>query len=1128
MGRDTGAAQARSRQGFQLRSTDPEREDRILVETSGPMGETATRLLRLARGDDQHTWLFVAASERRAVQCASLLRSLAPDLPIVLFPPWDCLPYDRAAPSKLAMGQRMAALDALVGSSPPSRLVVTTVSAILQRVPPRAIWARAQRRLEVGELLPIETFARELEQFGYGLDERIDEPGEAAIRGQVIDLFPAGSADPVRIEHDDGRITALRNFDPVTQMTTADRSDLVLLPVSECVRPQDLPDAVERFSGIEHWLPDLYPTLETLFDYLPHATLVLDTRTEERTQTFRAQIADAYESRIKLKPERSSGRRPVEPHRLYVDEEEWLQHLQARSVIAFRDADGATTIPNFAEQSRPFDKLTAFVRDELESGDRVVLTAATEGDLRLISRPVWRALDRPARRAGDWAEVEASDPGSLMTLRADFDAGFKDVDTGTCVIAAADVIGSRARAVASERSVPAELGGTEIEFRLGDAVIHTEHGLGLLAGLETVETDGAATDLVRLTYADGATLMVPIEELDQIWRYGTAAEGVSLDRLESDAWAKRKAKVDAEVAETARRLVAMVRDRKAATVERLVPPRHAYERFVAGFPFVETPDQVAAVEDALKDLASGHPMNRLVCGDVGFGKTEIALRAAAAAVLAGKQVAVVAPTTVLVRQHLHTFQKRFAAVGIEVAQLSRLVKPAEAREVKRRLANGDLRVVIGTHVLAGKGVRFADLALVIVDEEQRFGTAHKTKLRALGQETHVLTMTATPIPRTLQSALVGLQEISIIATPPARRQPIRTFVTAFDEATVREALMRERRRGGQSFVVCPRVEDIEPMAARLARLVPELETFVAHGQMPPETIDDAMVRFSEGEGDVLLATNIIESGLDVPRANTMLVWHADRFGLAQLHQLRGRVGRGRLRGVAYLMTDPQQKLARSTRKRLETLESLDRLGAGFAISARDLDQRGAGDLLGEEQAGHVKLIGVGLYQHLLRKALDLSQGRTPEDDSAPELNIGIRGFIPSDYVPEPEVRINLYARLARLTEDEALDAFEDEVENRFGTRPEPFDALLATQRIKQQCRRFGMARFDAGPQAVAFTVRPDPATLELVDKAIGRSQGALDWRNERVVWSKSSADEEERLANVTKLFRFLAQVERSS
>jgi len=862
------------------------------VPVLGLVCEVAIRLLGLYRSLGSGGLVHLASSESRADRLARALRSLAPDANVILFPPWDCLPYDRASPSREVMGRRIEALAGFAESSAPS-LVITTPSALLQRVPPRDLWRRTRLFLRIGDALDPGQVEAALSRIGYVLDERVDEAGEAAIRGQVIDVFPAGAKCPVRIEHADGRVTAIREYDAATQLTTEDLSEVTLLPASECIATEAEP--FERAPGIEHRLPDLYPHLDSLFDYLPDAALSLDVRAEDRLGTAFAQIADAFESRSRLRPERMQGSRPIEPRRLYLDEAEWTQRVSERRIVRFEPtepSDQLFPVPTLAHQPKPFQALAGFLREQIDQGQRVVLTAASPRDLQTVLRHVRRDLDAEIERVDQWDDVLRARTGAVLTLEAEIDHGFGDRETGTTVVTAADVLGSRARSAGAGAVRAPEIAGTELELRFGDAVIHWERGLGLLQGSETIETDGSVTDLLRLTYADEATLMVPVEEMNEVWRYGSGTDGLSLDRLDGESWAKRRAKVEAEIAESAGRLVEMMRERESASAPKLLPPRAQYERFVAGFPYTETADQLTAIEETLKDLASGHPMNRLVCGDVGFGKTEVALRAAAAAALAGKQVAVAAPTTVLVRQHVETFTKRFAGLGIEVAQLSCLVKPAEARAVKEGLASGAVQVVIGTHALAAKGVRFKDLGLVIVDEEQRFGTAHKASLRALGQNVHVLTLTATPIPRTLQAALVGLQDMSVIATPPARRQPIRTFLVPFDDATIREALLRERGRGGQSFVVCPRVEDIEPLAARLSKLVPELQTFVAHGKMPAEEIDDVMVRFADGEGDVLLATNIIESGLDVPRANTMLVWRPEGSGCRNSTSCAGGSGAG--------------------------------------------------------------------------------------------------------------------------------------------------------------------------------------------------------------------------------------------
>jgi transcription-repair coupling factor (superfamily II helicase) len=1097
-----------------------------VIRTAGRLGESALAILRRAR-EASSGLLVVASGERRATDLAQAVTALAPDLSVLFLQGWDCLPYDRAAPSRRVMGRRLAVLKAIASGQTSAPIIITTPSGLLQRLPPATEILRTELVLKPGDAFTPETFEAQLTRLGYILDERVDEPGEAALRGQVLDVFPAGSETPVRVEHDDGKVTALRPFDAASQLAEGECPELRLLPASEHF---SLDDAIEvsRSPGLEHRLPEHFEHLDSLPSLLPGAYVLLDAGAETRLATFWDQIRDAHESRTKLRPERAEGERPLPPEQLYLTEPEWTAYLDGTAVTRIEnhpDDPDLAPPPRFATGARPFRRFAAYVADEIEQGSRIILAAAGRTDLRPLLRALDEELDHPAEDVTDWSVVEQSDPGRVLTLELALDRGFRDPDGRTIVIAAADVMGSRARTAADAVTRPIDLAGTELEYRIGDVVIHQDHGLGVLQGIEAVEAEGATTDLLRLTYADDAVLMVPVGEMDRIWRYGASAEAVSLDRIDGEAWEKRRAGIEAEIAESAVRLVEAVRSRESAEAPKLVPPRAAYERFAARFPFSETPDQATAIAATLADLASGRPMNRLVCGDVGFGKTEVALRAAAGAALAGKQVAVVAPTTVLVRQHVETFERRFEGQGIKIGHLSRLVAPAEAKAVKAGLADGSIRIVIGTHALAGRGMRFNDLGLVVIDEEQRFGAAHKAKLRSLAEDTHALTLTATPIPRTLQAALVGLQDLSVIATPPSQRQPIRTFTIPYDDATVREALMREKRRGGQSFFVCPRIEDIGPIAKRLTDLVPELETVVIHGEMPADAIDQAMVGFADGKGDVLLATNIIESGLDVPGANTMLVWRPDRFGLAQLHQLRGRVGRGRVRGVAYLLTDPANKLARSTRKRLETLESLDRLGAGFAISARDLDQRGAGDLFGEDQAGHMKLIGVSLYQHLLTRALAQARGETQAEEVRPELNIDAPGYIPVDYVPEPEVRINLYARLARLADEEEVGAIEEEIRNRFGPPPPAVERLAALARLREQCRLEGVSRIDAGPQAIALTFTA--ADHDAIKRAIARSEGALAWRNDRLMWSRSSSSPEERLAHAGKLLRFLAKAGRS-
>jgi transcription-repair coupling factor (superfamily II helicase) len=705
--------------------------------------------------------------------------------------------------------------------------------------------------------------------------------------------------------------------------------------------------------------------------------------------------------------------------------------------------------------------------------------------------------------------------GSLSVLRADLEAGFVLPELKIAVVTAADLLGSRAahETPFGLRDLAAKL--DDATLRSGDVVVHWERGVGILRSLETVSAPGMpARDLVRLEYADKKAVLVPVEELASIWKYSSAGPRTTLDRVDGSSWAARRITLEREVGEIARRFVKVARRRAAQRAPKLVPPTAEYERFAARFPFFPTPDQARAIEDVMTDLASGHPMDRLVCGDVGFGKTEVAIRAVAATVFSGKQAAVVVPTTVLARQHLSTFRRRFAAFGIEVGHLSRFAPPAERRAVRDGLADGSVRVVIGTHALAAKGIRFKDLGLLVVDEEQRFGGRDKEKLHSLAEAVHVLTMTATPIPRTLRLAAIGVQKLSIIAIPPARRVPVRTLVGPWNPIAVVRSLRYEHQRGGQSFLVCPRIQDIDSIEKQLLKIVPELEIRILHGKMPARVIDESMLEFADGHGDVLLTTNIIESGLDLPRANTMLVWRADRFGLAQLHQLRGRVGRGSQRGFAHFLLENGIKNAAS--KRLQILARNSGLGAGFAVSAYDMNLRGPGNLLGQEQAGHLKLVGPDLYRHLLENSFLKASGEAAIDEDLPDLHLDVSGMIPTEYVADEGLRIEIYARLAKAASESVIDEIEDELQDRFGPFPEELRAVTAIARIRLLCARLRVARIDAGPQAIAIAFRTGHPDV------MATSHGPdLSWKEGRLVYAKPS-DRSERLALVEELLDTLS------
>ncbi|ODP39498.1 DEAD/DEAH box helicase [Sphingomonas turrisvirgatae] len=1034
------------------------------------MGETAAILSEWL---DREDVVYAAADEQRGMAVAGALAAMAPGSEILFCPGSDALPGDAAPASPANVGRRVAALRRLrllqADDARPRVALVTTGEALAHAYASPTAYEAAPPQVKVGAPLGLSELFEQLDATGYVSDERVDEPGEAALRGQVLDVYPADAQMPCRIEVADGTAVSIRSYDPATQLTI---EELAARELGRVAEPVSQGEAV------------------ALIDHLPGAALAIEPAAEDRRARFLLLAADAEK------------RRPDRANRRVVKDAEWKGAMANRALVQLAQAGDPP--PRFVEAKAPLRAFVKAARAATDDGRRVALLGSAR-DLRFLRGRIATALKQDPTEAVGWAAIRSAPPGSILTLEAPVERGFTTQDV--FAVAAADLLGSRAQQHQDDAG-PVDLALFGFgDIRIGDVVVHEDHGIGIVAGLEAMPGEGGDVpgDAIVLRYAGESSRLVPVAEADRIWRYGGDGDAVTLDKLDGSSWQKRRQSVDAAIAETARGMTALAQARADLSAPVLAPDPGAYERFVAGFPFAETRDQARAIEAVRSDLASGKPMDRLVVGDVGFGKTEVALRAAALAALAGFQVAITAPTTVLARQHLETFRARFEDAGITVEGLSRLSTPAEKKRVKAGLADGSVRIVVGTGAVAGKGVTYKNLALTIIDEEQRFGAADKARLRELGAG-HVLTLSATPIPRTLQSALVGIQQLSVIATPPARRQPIRTSVGAFDEQVVRAALLREASRGGQSFVVVPRIEDMATLTTLLARLVPELDCLQAHGKLPAAEIDETMVRFGTGDGDVLLATNIIEAGLDVPRANTMVIWRADRFGLSQLHQLRGRVGRGSRRGQVLLLTEPDREIAPRTLKRLRTLEAFDRLGAGFAISAQDLDMRGAGDLLGETQAGHMKLIGIDLYQHLLESALRTARGEAVERWQ-PELHLGITGGLPESWIPDPELRVSLYARLARITEPGALDSFEAELEDRFGAVPDEAATLLATARIRIAARALDIRRIDAGPAAIALTPGRGFAT----------TFAGLEKKGDRLILAERIDDAPARLARVSAL-----------
>ncbi|HEV7415670.1 MAG TPA: DEAD/DEAH box helicase, partial [Tianweitania sediminis] len=809
-----------------------------------PPAAIAARLVETFAEDDTRGLIHIAGGEHEAEETARAFQSFQPGVEVLVVPPWDCLPYDRTPPQRSCMGQRMEALAVIARAPQKRRLVVTSPAALLQGLPPAPVVLEARFRLAIGEQLDREALTAFFERTGYVLDDRVDEAGEAALLGDVIDIFPAAATGPVRIVLDaDGRIEDIRTYDPATQRTHDSVAAVDLGVASEVVAPADGIELNSPASSTtEARMSLLYGDMDRLLERLSALRVSMVPQVEARAEFILDLIEDARSARREF-----GGETTHAGEHFYLDKADWNAALKRRKPRVL-DLDGIDASPRFFLEGQPRKALSRFVEGQAEVGMRVLVSGAEKEGARL-AKVVKSALSRDLAPTSDWQAIAEAEEGSILAAPFDLDRGFTDKKRKLAVIAAADMFGER---LFDGEQLPADALLSEPELRVGDVVIHEDHGLGVLRALETVVVDGAELDAVRLEYHNGASVLAPVGEFGRIWRYGGEAEAVKLDRLENDAWLKRRAEISAEIDAAAADLIKAAKLRAKETVEPIVPPRKEYARSAARFPYPETPDQAAAIEAVLADFASGKVMNRLVCGDVGFGKTEIALRAAAAVAFSGRQVAIVAPTTVLARQHFETFQRRFAGTDIGVGHLSRITAGSEMEATKAGLKSGEVRIVVGTQALASKDVAFSDLALLVVDEEHRFGAKLKETLRALAPRLHTLTMSATPIPRTLQSAMVGVQDVSVLASPPARRRPVRTFLMPFDPAAMKTALVREKRRGGQSFVVTPRIEDLDDLQDTLKSMVPDLEVRVAHGKMDAKAMDEVMVGFASGEGDILL------------------------------------------------------------------------------------------------------------------------------------------------------------------------------------------------------------------------------------------------------------------------------------
>jgi transcription-repair coupling factor (superfamily II helicase) len=1139
-----------------------------LTLASVPDGFTPLLLADLARAASGRT-LFIAADDAAMRAVSDAVPFFAPEIELLKFPAWDCLPYDRASPSLSITSQRMATLQALQQPSQKKQLILTTIGAVIQRLVTPFRIRQTGERLTAGRTISRDRIAELLIANGYFRVDTVSDAGEFAIRGSIVDLVPAGSEEGLRLDFFGDEIETIRRFNPQSQLTIGRVDHFDILPAVEALMDEEsikrfrtnyrerfgatatgdpLYQAISegrRLSGMDHWLPLFEERMETLFDHIGEDTLILrDGSTSAATQTRFEAIADYYDNRIRATSKEPGSYRPLPTNMLYLSSEELEAiytaapaHLlsafhqpQSASIVDFGIASARDFAPERAQKINIYEAVTDHLKKLLKDGRKPIIASYSIGARERLKGLLTEHGAPLMADADGWQQAQGlAAKGQAAIVVLPIDHGFTTPDIA--LISEQDMLGDRlVRRAKRKKSADAFLAELAA-LSPGDLVVHMEHGIGRYEGLVSINVGKSPHDCVALSYSGGDKLFVPVENIDVLSRYGSDSENAHLDKLGGEAWQRRKSRLKERIRAIAHELLqtAALRALRTGAVVEIDPS--SYASFVDRFPYEETDDQNRVIAEVLDDLSSGKPMDRLVCGDVGFGKTEVAMRAAFAAAMAGHQVAIIAPTTLLARQHYTNFADRFRDLPLKVTRLSRLVPTGEASATKEGLADGTVDIVVGTHAVLTKSLKFKRLGLVVVDEEQRFGVTHKEQLKALKTDVHMLTLTATPIPRTLQMAMSGLRELSVIQTPPVDRLAVRTYVMPWDPVVLREALLREHFRGGQSFFVVPRITDLTEIEEFLHEVVPEVKAVTAHGQMSAGEVEKRMSAFYEKRYDVLLSTTIVESGLDIPSANTMIIHRADRFGMAQLYQLRGRVGRSKTRAYAYLTTPPNQVLSETAEKRLKVLSDLDTLGAGFQLASHDLDIRGAGNLVGDEQSGHIKEVGFELYQSMLEDAIIAAKADAygitrPRDSFSPQITIDAPISIPDDYVPDLSVRMALYRRLNDLEDAQEIEGFAAEMTDRFGKIPLPAQNLLKLIQIKQNALVAGVAKMEVGARGTLVSFHDDapPNVSGLLAYAAKLGEVAKLRPDSKLVIQRVWHDPESRLNGCLQLSKGLANI----
>ncbi|WP_137888004.1 transcription-repair coupling factor [Pseudomonas sp. 2FE] len=1060
--------------------------------------------------------LLLTADSQSAERLEQELRFFAPELPVLHFPDWETLPYDLFSPHQDIISQRIASLYRLPELT--HGILVVPITTALHRLAPTRFLLGSSLVLDVGQKLDVEQMRTRLEATGYRCVDTVYEHGEFAVRGALIDLFPMGNPLPYRIDLFDDEIETLRTFDPETQRSIDKVDSIRLLPAREfplnkeavtgfrarfrerfdvdfrrCPIYQDLNSGITP-AGIEYYLPLFFEESATLFDYLPTDTQVFSLPgIEQASEHFWNDVRNRYEER-RVDPERPL----LPPTELFLPVEDCFARLKnwPRVVVSQQDVDAgvgrerfpARDLPELAIQAKANQPLAALERFLDEFPGRVLFTAESAGRREVLLELLARLHLRPQAVDG-WLDFIGSSERLAICI-APLDDGLLLEQPAVALIAESPLFGQRVMQ-RRRREKRSDSGDAVIknltELREGAPVVHIDHGVGRYLGLATLEVDNQTAEFLMLAYADEAKLYVPVASLHLIARYTGSDDALApLHRLGSETWQKAKRKAAEQVRDVAAELLDIYARRAAREGYAFKDPLADYATFSAGFPFEETPDQQTTIDAVMADMLAAKPMDRLVCGDVGFGKTEVAMRAAFIAVHSGKQVAILVPTTLLAQQHYNSFCDRFADWPVTVEVMSRFKSNKEVDAAVQQLAEGKIDIVIGTHKLLQDDVKIKNLGLVIIDEEHRFGVRQKEQLKALRSEVDILTLTATPIPRTLNMAVSGMRDLSIIATPPARRLSVRTFVMEQQKPIIKEALLRELLRGGQVYYLHNDVKTIEKCAADLAELVPEARIGIGHGQMHERDLERVMSDFYHKRFNVLIASTIIETGIDVPSANTIIIERADKFGLAQLHQLRGRVGRSHHQAYAYLLTPPRKQMTPDAEKRLEAIANTQDLGAGFLLATNDLEIRGAGELLGDGQSGQIQAVGFTLYMEMLERAVKaIRKGEQPNLEQplggGPEINLRVPALIPDAYLPDVHSRLILYKRIASAADEDSLKELQVEMIDRFGLLPEPTKNLVRLTLLKLQAEQLGIKKLDAGPQGgrieFAADTQVDPLVL---------------------------------------------------